>query len=63
MRYDKYFYHKNTMGCFNIAVDKLLFFGSDKLRKAIKKAKLVGLQFRNTYGQTHGTIAPYRRMR
>jgi hypothetical protein len=51
--YDKHFYDKHGINGFNIAVDKLLFFGSEKLRKAIKKAKLVGLQFKDRYGTSH----------
>ena len=46
--------NKDVMNSFNIAIDKeLIFLGSEKLRRAIKEAKLVGLQFKDRYGTSH----------
>ncbi|WHA04526.1 hypothetical protein N3Z17_04720 [Candidatus Bandiella numerosa] len=53
VNYKTHFYNKYGLNNKNIAVDKLQFFGSEKLRLVIKKEKLVGLQFKNTYGTSH----------
>ena len=53
VNYETHFYNKYGLNNKNIAVDKLQFFGSEKLKLAIKKEKLIGLQFRNTYGTSH----------
>ena len=55
-RYKTRYYNKAALQNFNLAYEETtggMFLGSEKLRKAIKKEKLVGLQFKNTYGTSH----------
>lgn len=54
-KYKEHYYKLLCLGDENLCrVDeKCLFLASEKLRNAVKSAKLVGLQFRNTYGRTH----------
>jgi hypothetical protein len=55
-KYKIHYYNIDGLGKLNLAYEETtggIFLGSEKLRKAIKKAKLVGLQFRDTYGTSH----------
>ena len=55
-KYKIHYYNLEGLGNFNLAYEETtgrIFLGSEKLRQAIKKEKLIGLQFRNTYGTSH----------
>jgi len=53
-KYKIHYYNMESLGKLNIVIDEeFIFLGSEKLRLAIKKEKLVGLQFKNTHGTSH----------
>ena len=55
-KYKVHYYNIDGLGKFNLAYEETtggIFLGSEKLRQAIKKAKLMGLQFKDTYGTSH----------
>jgi|GEM_PF-1867268 len=54
-KYKCKYYNRDSLDRLNLCKIKesMILMGSDKLRKAVKKAKLVGLQFKDTYGTSH----------
>ena len=55
-KYKVHYYNIDGLQNLNLAYEEStggIFLGSEKLRRAIKEAKLVGLQFKNRYGTSH----------
>lgn len=54
-KYSYHYYNRDALGACNLAGDNYTtwYFGSDKLRKAVKAAKLRGLTFREDIGVEH----------
>lgn len=47
--YEEEVYNKYAIGEYNLAVSNLKFFSSNRLKKAVQKAKLKGLVFKDKY--------------
>lgn len=54
-KYKWHYYNRDALDVYNLARDhyRSVYFGSDKLRKAVKTSGLKGLMFKETYGTSH----------